>query len=231
MTERAEAAVTPEPFAPSRGQALVRRARLFGHGKGRRAQPARAHRPLGACRTSSAASWCRWKRWSSSRTARSRSRERRFFPGYVLVEMEMDDDTWHLVKHTSKVTGFVGGAQDAPVADLRSRGAEDRHRRCRKASKSRARRCSGRWARWCASRKARSPTSTARSRTSTTTSRKVRVVGHDLRPRDAGRARLRAGREGLIQPTGDAAPPGVSRRSRSPGDWTRSRAGFVLQGA
>ncbi len=36
--------------------------------------------------------------------------ERRFFPGYVLVEMAMDDESWHLVKHTSKVTGFVGGA-------------------------------------------------------------------------------------------------------------------------
>jgi transcription termination/antitermination protein NusG len=41
--------------------------------------------------------------------------ERRFFPGYVLVEMEMDDDTWHLVKHTNKVTGFVGGAKNRPT--------------------------------------------------------------------------------------------------------------------
>ena len=41
--------------------------------------------------------------------------ERRFFPGYVLVEMEMADDTWHLVKHTSKVTGFVGGARNRPA--------------------------------------------------------------------------------------------------------------------
>lgn len=40
--------------------------------------------------------------------------ERRFFPGYVLVEMEMADDTWHLVKHTGKVTGFVGGAKNRP---------------------------------------------------------------------------------------------------------------------
>jgi transcription termination/antitermination protein NusG len=40
--------------------------------------------------------------------------ERRFFPGYVLVEMEMADDTWHLVKHTNKVTGFVGGAKNRP---------------------------------------------------------------------------------------------------------------------
>ncbi|MFX1679982.1 transcription termination/antitermination protein NusG [Roseateles chitinivorans] len=41
--------------------------------------------------------------------------ERRFFPGYVLVEMFMDDDSWHLVKHTSKVTGFVGGAKNRPA--------------------------------------------------------------------------------------------------------------------
>jgi transcription termination/antitermination protein NusG len=40
--------------------------------------------------------------------------ERRFFPGYVLVEMLMDDESWHLVKHTSKVTGFVGGAKNRP---------------------------------------------------------------------------------------------------------------------
>ncbi|MSQ74957.1 MAG: transcription termination/antitermination protein NusG [Rhodoferax sp.] len=40
--------------------------------------------------------------------------ERKFFPGYVLVEMVMDDDTWHLVKHTNKVTGFVGGAKTRP---------------------------------------------------------------------------------------------------------------------
>ena len=36
-------------------------------------------------------------------------------PGYVLVEMDMDDDTWHLVKHTAKVTGFVGGAKNRPA--------------------------------------------------------------------------------------------------------------------
>jgi transcriptional antiterminator NusG len=41
--------------------------------------------------------------------------ERRFFPGYVLVEMEMADDSWHLVKHTNKVTGFVGGAKNRPA--------------------------------------------------------------------------------------------------------------------
>ena len=41
--------------------------------------------------------------------------ERRIYPGYVLVEMEMIDDTWHLVKHTSKVTGFIGGARNRPA--------------------------------------------------------------------------------------------------------------------
>ncbi|MFV0371199.1 MAG: transcription termination/antitermination protein NusG [Azonexus sp.] len=41
--------------------------------------------------------------------------ERKFFPGYVLVEMEMDDDTWHLVKDTPKVTGFVGGTGNRPT--------------------------------------------------------------------------------------------------------------------
>jgi len=41
--------------------------------------------------------------------------ERKFFPGYVLVEMVMDDDTWHLVKHTNKVTGFVGGGKTRPA--------------------------------------------------------------------------------------------------------------------
>ncbi|MBK8019535.1 MAG: transcription termination/antitermination protein NusG [Betaproteobacteria bacterium] len=41
--------------------------------------------------------------------------ERKFFPGYVLVEMEMTDDSWHLVKNTPKVTGFVGGSAHKPT--------------------------------------------------------------------------------------------------------------------
>ena len=41
--------------------------------------------------------------------------ERRFFPGYVLVEMEMTDETWHLVKNTNKVTGFIGGKSNRPT--------------------------------------------------------------------------------------------------------------------
>ena len=41
--------------------------------------------------------------------------ERKFFPGYILVEMEMSDETWHLVNSTPKVTGFVGGSAMKPT--------------------------------------------------------------------------------------------------------------------
>ncbi|SFO19755.1 transcription antitermination protein nusG [Nitrosospira briensis] len=41
--------------------------------------------------------------------------ERKFFPGYVLVEMDMTDETWHLVKNTAKVTGFIGGSAMKPT--------------------------------------------------------------------------------------------------------------------
>ncbi len=48
------------------------------------------------------------------KNGQKRTSERRFYPGYVLVQMVMNDDTWHLVKHTNKVTGFVGGAKNRP---------------------------------------------------------------------------------------------------------------------
>jgi len=49
------------------------------------------------------------------KNGQKKTTERRFFPGYVLVEMIMDDESWHLVKHTNKVTGFVGGAKNRPA--------------------------------------------------------------------------------------------------------------------
>ena len=49
------------------------------------------------------------------KNGQKKTTERRFFPGYVMVEMVMDDETWHLVKHTNKVTGFVGGAKNRPA--------------------------------------------------------------------------------------------------------------------
>ena len=49
------------------------------------------------------------------KNGQKKTTERKFFPGYVLVEMVMDDETWHLIKHTNKVTGFVGGAKNRPA--------------------------------------------------------------------------------------------------------------------
>jgi transcription termination/antitermination protein NusG len=49
------------------------------------------------------------------RDGQKRRSERKFFPGYVLVQMEMQDDTWHLVKEVPKVLGFIGGSPDAPA--------------------------------------------------------------------------------------------------------------------
>jgi len=49
------------------------------------------------------------------REGQQRRSERKFFPGYVLVQMEMDDETWHLVKDTPKVLGFIGGTSDKPA--------------------------------------------------------------------------------------------------------------------
>ncbi|MEW5249005.1 transcription termination/antitermination protein NusG [Microbulbifer discodermiae] len=53
------------------------------------------------------------------RAGQKRKSERKFFPGYVLVEMELNDDTWHLVKETPRVLGFIGGKADkpAPITD------------------------------------------------------------------------------------------------------------------
>lgn len=53
------------------------------------------------------------------RGGQKRKSERKFFPGYVLVQMELGDDTWHLVKDTPRVMGFIGGKADkpAPITD------------------------------------------------------------------------------------------------------------------
>lgn len=53
------------------------------------------------------------------REGQKRKSERKFFPGYVLVQMEMDEQSWHLVKNVPKVMGFIGGTSDkpAPITD------------------------------------------------------------------------------------------------------------------
>ncbi|MFK7916305.1 MAG: transcription termination/antitermination protein NusG [Pseudomonadales bacterium] len=62
------------------------------------------------------------------RGGQKRRSERKFFPGYVLVEMELDDETWHLVKETPRVMGFIGGKADqpAPLTDKEANAILDR---------------------------------------------------------------------------------------------------------
>ena len=49
------------------------------------------------------------------RDGKKRKSDRKFFPGYVLVQMEMNDETWHLVKDAPRVLGFIGGKKDEPA--------------------------------------------------------------------------------------------------------------------
>ena len=62
------------------------------------------------------------------RAGQKRRSERKFFPGYVLVEMELNDETWHLVKETPRVMGFIGGTADhpAPLSDKEADAILDR---------------------------------------------------------------------------------------------------------
>lgn len=59
----------------------------------------------------------------SNVNGKKRTIKKKFFPGYVLINMEMTDSTWHLVKSTDKVTGFVGGTADkpAPLSDAEAK--------------------------------------------------------------------------------------------------------------
>ena len=84
------------------------------------------------------------------RDGQKRKSDRKFFPGYVLVQMEMDEDTWHLVKEVPKVLGFIGGTQRQAGGDHRQGGHVDPAPRRRRASTSRSRRCCSSPARWCA---------------------------------------------------------------------------------
>ena len=67
------------------------------------------------------------------RDGKKRRSERKFYPGYVFVEMEMNDDTWQLVKHTDRVLGFIGGKRDEPAA-ITQREADEMLSRVRSGS-------------------------------------------------------------------------------------------------
>ena len=68
------------------------------------------------------------RRGRGNASGQKRRSERKFFPGYVLVEMELNDDTWHLVKDTPRVMGFIGGKADqpAPLTDKEAAAILDR---------------------------------------------------------------------------------------------------------
>ena len=68
-----------------------------------------------ACRTNSAQILVPVEEVVEMKGGQKSISERKFFPGYVFAQMEMDDETWHLVKSTPKVTGFVGGSGNKPT--------------------------------------------------------------------------------------------------------------------
>ncbi len=51
------------------------------------------------------------------KAGKKKESDKKFYPGYILVEMEMDDETWHLIRSTPRVTGFVGGASPVALSD------------------------------------------------------------------------------------------------------------------
>jgi len=51
------------------------------------------------------------------KAGKKRETDKKFYPGYILVEMELNDETWHLVRSTPRVTGFVGGSDPVPLPE------------------------------------------------------------------------------------------------------------------
>src|SRR5512143_1382750 len=51
------------------------------------------------------------------RAGKKRESDKKFYPGYILVEMDLDDETWHLIRSTPRVTGFVGGTKPVPIPE------------------------------------------------------------------------------------------------------------------
>jgi transcriptional antiterminator NusG len=51
------------------------------------------------------------------KSGKKKESDKKFYPGYILIEMELDDETWHMVKSTPRVTGFVGGKNPVPIPE------------------------------------------------------------------------------------------------------------------
>ena len=136
----------------------------------------------------------------------------KFFPGYVLAKLSMNDDVYHLVKNTPKVTGFLGSSgkpqpiSEAEAARILEHQGGGRRRRAEAEDQGRLRdRRSGQGARRPV-RQLQRPRRGARFR-----SQPRQGLGLDLRPRDPGRAGVRAGRTGQVRFT-------VTRLIRDPRD-------------
>ncbi len=93
------------------------------------------------------------------RDGQKRRSERKFFPGYVLVEMDMDDESWHLVKDVPKVMGFIGGTADRPAPISEKEANRILQRVEERVLRSRSRRFSTSQERWSGSSMDRSTTS------------------------------------------------------------------------
>ena len=123
--------------------------------------------------------------------------ERKFFPGYVLVEMEMTDDTWHLVKSTPKVTGFVGGTANKPTP-ITQKEVDGILRQVQEGVEKPRPKVLFETGRGGA-RQGRSVHRLPRQRGGRELRKEqVARVGHDFRSLDAGGAGLLAGREGVV---------------------------------
>ena len=158
------------------------------------------------------------------------SSERKFFPGYVLIKMDLDDETWHLVKNTAKVTGFLGGrGRPSPISDAEAARIMHQVQEGIERPKPSITFEIGEQVR--VSRRAVHLVQRRRRG-----GRRGEVAGQgrglDLRPRDPGRARILAGREGLsrLPATGSRVHAGAAaaipaRRDGEDRAWRKKSSG------
>ncbi len=162
------------------------------------------------------------------RNGQKRKSERKFFPGYVLVQMEINETTWHLIKDTPRVIGLHRWYGRQAGADHRE---GSRSRFCAvlpMAAISRGRRrCSSR-VKWCAWSMARLPTSTASSKRSITKRARSQVAVTHFRSLHSGGVGVRSGREGLT----DRRPPAPQLKAAGfCCHWGKAKANGEPQGA